>query len=108
MRLCEIFLHGIKCGTLQEDDNKEYSFTYDRAYLLGENAEPVSLTLPPRNEPYHSKYLFPAFANMLSEGENRQIQSQLLRIDPEDDFGIMLATCAFDTIGAITVKTIEA
>lgn len=46
MRLCEIFLHGIKCGTLQEDDNKEYSFTYDRAYLLGENAEPVSLTLP--------------------------------------------------------------
>lgn len=45
---------------------------------------------------------------MLSEGENRQIQSQLLRIDPEDDFGIMLATCAYDTIGAITVKTIEA
>lgn len=45
MRLCEIFLHGIKCGTLQEDDNKEYSFTYGRAYLLGENAEPVSLTL---------------------------------------------------------------
>ena len=43
MRLCEIFLHGIKCGTLLEDD-----------------------------------------------------------------FGIMLATCAFDTIGAITVKTIEA
>ena len=46
--------------------------------------------------------------NRASAGENRQIQSQLLRIDPEDDFGIMLATCAYDTIGAITVKTIEA
>ncbi len=53
MRLCEIFLHGIKCGTLQEDDNKEYSFTYDRAYLLGENAEPVSLTLPYRSGMSH-------------------------------------------------------
>ena len=44
---------------------------------------------------------------MLSEGENRQIQSQLLRIDPDDDFGILLATCSTDTIGAITVKPIE-
>ena len=41
---------------------------------------------------------------MLSEGENRQVQSVLLRIDPEDDFGILLATCQIDTIGAITVK----
>jgi len=44
---------------------------------------------------------------MLSEGENRQIQSQLLHIDAEDDFGILLATAQYDTIGAVTVKPIE-
>lgn len=93
-------------GVLTEDDNREFTFSYDRAYLMNEEAKPASLTLPLREEPYHSPILFPAFSNILSEGENRQIQSQLLRIDAEDDFGIMLATCQSDTIGAITVKPI--
>ncbi len=106
MRSCEIYVHGIKAGVLTEDDKREFTFAYDRAYLLSDNAQPASLTLPLRTEPYHSPYLFPAFSNILSEGENRQVQSQLLRIDAEDDFGIMLATCQFDTIGAITVKPI--
>ena len=76
-------------------------------YFHSVGAEPVSLTLPLQDEPFKSPYLFPAFANLLTEGENRQVQSQLLRIDPEDDFGIMLSTCGFDTVGAITVKPIE-
>lgn len=108
MRSCEVYVHGIKAGILTEDDKHEFVFTYDRAYLLSENAQPASLTLPLRAEPYRSAFLFPAFSNILSEGENRQIQSQLLRIDPEDDFGILLNTCQFDTVGAITVKPIEA
>lgn len=107
MRQCEIYLHGIRCGILKESDDREFSFIYDKTYLLGEDAQPVSLTLPLQSEPYTSTHLFPAFANMLSEGENRQVQSQLLRIDPEDDFGILLATCQTDTIGAITVRPIE-
>lgn len=107
MRQCEVYLHGIRVGMLTENDNREFTFTYDKAYLLSENCDAVSLTLPPRPEPYRSPFLFPVFANMLSEGDNRQIQSQLLHVDPEDDFGILLATCQFDTVGAITVKPIE-
>ncbi len=107
MRQCEVYLHGIKVGILTESDNREFIFAYDKAYLANETSEPVSLTLPLRAEAYRSPYLFSAFSNMLSEGENRQVQSQLLRIDAEDDFGILLATCQFDTIGAITVKPIE-
>lgn len=106
MRQCEIYLHGTKCGILTEDASR-FTFKYDKAYLIGDNPEPVSLTLPIRDEEYSSEYLFPAFANILSEGENRQAQSQLLRIDPEDDFGIMMATCESDTIGAITAKPIK-
>jgi serine/threonine-protein kinase HipA len=45
MRQCEIYLHGIRCGILTESDSREFSFIYDRAYLLGEYAQPVSLTL---------------------------------------------------------------
>ena len=45
MRQCEIYLHGIRCGLLTEEDNRTFTFTYDKAYLIGDNAEPVSLTL---------------------------------------------------------------
>ena len=38
MRQCEIYLHGIRCGILTESDSREFSFIYDRAYLLGEVA----------------------------------------------------------------------
>lgn len=75
--------------------------------VLKRNAVPVSLTLPLSDKPYHSKVLFPFFFNMLSEGENRDLQSRLLHIDKDDDFGILLATAQYDTIGAVTVKPIE-
>ena len=107
MRRCEVYMHGIKAGVLTEEDNRTFCFTYDKAYLLNEKSGPVSLTLPLQAEPYRSNVLFPVFANMLSEGENRQIQSQLHHIDAEVDFGILLATGQFDTVGAITVKPIE-
>jgi serine/threonine-protein kinase HipA len=45
---------------------------------------------------------------MLSEGANREMQSRMLRIDEKDDFGILLATAQYDTIGAITVKPLNA
>lgn len=104
MRSCDIYLNRVLAGKLTETDTREFIFEYYPDYLQKENAKPVSLTLPLSKEPYKSKYLFPAFANILSEGENRKLQSQLFHIDPEDDFGIMLETCQFDTIGAITVK----
>ncbi len=106
MRQCEVYVHHFRAGVLTEDDRREYTFVYDAAYLLGKGNPPVSLTLPLRSEPYHSPYLFACFFNMLSEGENRQVQSQLLRIDADDDFGILLATAQTDTIGAVTVKPI--
>lgn len=107
MRSCEILVNKVRAGILEEDDNGGFTFTYDAQYLNGRNPKPVSLTLPLRAEPYHSKYLFSTFANMLSEGSNREVQSQLLHIDPSDDFGIMLATCQHDTIGVVTVNPLE-
>lgn len=100
MRRCKVFVHDIEAGTLVENDNGIYTFTYRDGY----SGDPVSLSMPVREEPYQSDFLFPVFFNMLSEGANRQVQSQLLHIDENDDFGIMMATAGCDTIGAITVK----
>lgn len=106
MRKCEVYIHGVKAGELTEFDGHEYEFVYDRTYLHDANNPPVSLTMPLREEPYHSESLFPFFFNMLSEGENRKMQAYLLHISPDDDFGILLATAHTDTIGAVTVKPV--
>ena len=103
MRQCKVFVHDIEAGLLQEEDGGSYRFTYDSGY----SGAPVSLSMPVREAPYYSEHLFPYFFNMLSEGENRQLQSRILHIDEEDDFGILLATAQTDTIGAVTVKPID-
>ena len=90
----------MEAGILQETDDREYVFTYGENY----HGEPVCLAMPVRKDPYRSNHLFPYFYNMLSEGSNRQMQSLLLHIDENDDFGIMLATAQCDTIGAVAVK----
>lgn len=100
MRQCKVFVHNVEAGILHETDAKMYVFTYHEDY----RGDPVWLAMPVRREPYLSNYLFPYFFNMLSEGANREIHSIVHHIDIHDDFGIMLLTAQYDTIGAVTVK----
>ena len=103
MRQCKVFVHDVEAGILKETDDHQYIFTYHDGYM----GDSVCIAMPVRTEPYQSNHLFPYFFNMLSEGVNRQTQSQLLHIDENDDFGILLATAQEDTIGAITIKPIS-
>ena len=102
MRQCKVMVHDKEAGILQESDDRQYVFTYNDDY----HGDPICLAMPVRKEPYHSSFLFPYFFNMLSEGANRQLQSTLLHIDENDDFGILLATAQHDTIGAVTIKPV--
>ena len=106
MRQCEVFVHDRKAGVLTENARNSYEFDYDKEYLKSKDAVPVSLTLPLSDKTYYSEVLFPFFFNMLSEGDNRKLQSRMLHIDEDDDFGILLATAQYDTIGAVTVKPV--
>ena len=103
MRQCKVFVHDIEAGLLLEEDGGGYRFSYDSGY----RGSPVCLSMSVREAPYLSDHLFPYFFNILSEGENRQLQSRILHIDEEDDFGILLATAQTDTLGAVTVKPID-
>ena len=102
MRKCKVYIHDIEAGILMETDAREYVFAYNDGY----KGDPVCLAMPVTKKPYRSDHLFPYFFNMLSEGSNRQVQSMLHHIDENDDYGIMLATAQYDTIGAVTVKPI--
>lgn len=107
MRKCKVYINGIEAGILSETESpREYSFKYHGDYL-DKKLPPVSLSMPLREDTYRSSVLFPYFFNLLSEGENRVMQSSLYHIDKDDDFGILLATAQSDTVGAVTVIPIE-
>lgn len=106
MRTLEVYRNGLFAGMLTEKNRQLYVFSYDENYFNNPDKPPVSLTLPKTEKEYRSEFLFPVFFNMLSEGVNRKLQSTQLRIDAEDNFGLLMATAQYDTIGAITVKSI--
>ena len=106
MRTLEIYRSGILAGLLIEENRNHYVFRYEDQYFLDEKKPAVSLTLPKSQKEYTSEYLFPFFFNMLSEGVNRKLQSMQLKIDENDNFGLLAATAQYDTIGAVTVKPI--
>ncbi len=106
MRAMEIYRNGILAGILTEENRQHYVFKYDDQYFNDTSKAAISLTLPKSQKEYSSNYLFPFFFNMLSEGVNRKLQSTQLRIDEEDNFGLLAATAQCDTIGAITVRPV--
>ena len=107
MRAVEVYRNRILAGVLTEENNMHYLFKYDDVYFNDKNNPSISLTLPKNKKEYGSEFLFPFFFNMLSEGVNRKLQSTQLRIDEEDNFGLLMATAQYDTIGAITIKPIS-
>ena len=103
MRKAQVFYNGRLAGVLSKAGSI-YRFTYDPGYLAAAGSKSISLTLPLRLDPYESEILFPAFANLLSEGANKALQTRLLKIDENDYFGLLLATAAGDHIGPLTIK----
>lgn len=102
----EIYRNGTLAGTLTEKNRQHFVFIYDDNYFNDANKPAISLTLPKTQKEYNSGFLFPFFFNMLSEGVNRKLQSTQLKIDERDNFGLLMATAQFDTIGAVTVNPI--
>ena len=79
-----------------------YTFVYDGVFLK-ENT-PISVSLPPRKEPYESKELFPFFSGLLPEGWYLDLVLAKQKVDRNDPFGVLVSTAGADTIGAVTVR----
>jgi serine/threonine-protein kinase HipA len=87
-----------------EEDAIGFIFTYDSNFL--KVGIPISFSLPLHRESFRSKELFYFFEGLLPEGWTLDIYSSVLKVDKNDKFGMLLATC-HDCIGAVTVKEIE-
>jgi serine/threonine-protein kinase HipA len=103
-RAGKVFYGGELAGRIERQDDGRYRFAYQPDYLARPDARPVSLTLPLRREEFESPVLFPFFSGLLAEGNLKELQCRLHRIDPDDDFTRLLKTARHDVIGAVTVE----
>ncbi len=93
----------MEAGYLTQHDDGSFTFNYHDEWLSDTSKPAISLTLPKHQAQYHSEHLFPFFQNMLPEGANKQVACRLNRIDKDDSFGLLMATCQHDSIGAVKV-----
>ncbi|MBR6270582.1 MAG: HipA N-terminal domain-containing protein [Lachnospiraceae bacterium] len=100
-RKAYVYVRNVFAGILSETDSG-YKFAYDEDYLKSENASPVSLTLPLRDEPYDSGILFPFFDGLIPEGWLLGVVSRNWKIDTKDRFGLLLVACK-DGIGNVSI-----
>lgn len=104
LRKANVFYKNELAGYITEI-KEGYTFQYDHEFL--KKNIPISISLPPRDEPYHSKELFPFFKGLLPEGWYLDIVSATQKVDNKDSFGLLLASTSGDTIGAVTVIKVE-
>ena len=103
-RSADIYYCDRLAGRLDELDNQQYRFSYDREYLADGAA--ISLTLPLQDAPFESSELFSFFAGLVPEGWYLRIVSTTIKVDPTDTFGLLLKTCD-DCIGAVSVREVD-
>lgn len=104
LRKARVFYKNELAGHITETQTG-YIFQYDAGFLKKDI--PISVSLPPKKEPYYSKELFPFFKGLLPEGWYLNIVCATQKVDDKDSFGLLLASASTDTIGAVTVTKIE-
>lgn len=104
MRRARILYKDEDAGMLTQHDDGSFTFKYNDDWIDNPTKPAISLTLPKSENEFHSRHLFSFFYNMLPEGANKQVVCKLNRIDPKDDFGLLMTTATHDSIGAVTVQ----
>ncbi len=101
MKQADIYINGIYCGLLTENE-EGYHFVYDSEYLKRPDAVALSPTMPLTYVPYEKEMMFPVFDGLIPEGWLLDIASSSWKIDPRDRMSLLIACCK-DCIGNISV-----
>ena len=103
-RKAQVYFKGYLAGYISET-KAGYIFEYNKEFFKKNIC--ISVSLPPREEPYEAKELFSFFRGLLPEGWYLDIVSATQKVDRNDLFGLLLCTTNVDTIGAVTVRRID-
>lgn len=101
MKKALIYFRDVLAGRLIETDGG-YEFQYETTYLAMPQADPISLTLPLREEAYQSPVLFPFFDGLIPEGWLLDVAIRNTDISILDRMSLLMLCCK-DCIGAVSV-----
>lgn len=93
----------VPVGRISQDGSR---FTYDSAYLAREDAIPLSLSIPLRDEAFDAPLFRPYFEGLLAEGMARQELAAELQISEDDYLGI-LVSCGRECIGDVVAYHVD-
>ncbi len=103
MRTADVYVDGVKAARLEErEKNKHYVLRYDDGYL----GQPVSLTMPVKEQMHEFDRFPPFFDGLLPEGPQLEALLRIRKLDATDYFG-QLAAVGEDLVGNVTVKAVE-
>ncbi|WMJ75122.1 HipA N-terminal domain-containing protein [Cytophagaceae bacterium ABcell3] len=102
MKKAKVYMYDQWVGVLCEDE-EGFHFQYRTEYVSSERAEAISLTLPLKEEAYHSNVLFPFFDGLIPEGWLLEIVEKNWKVNPRDRMELLLKTCK-DCIGAVSIE----
>ena len=97
-----VFIQNYFAGVISETD-EGYEFSYNKDYLMSENAVGLSLTMPLSEKTYKSTILFPFFDGLIPEGWLLNVVSRNWKLNTNDRFGLLLAACR-DCIGDVYIR----
>jgi serine/threonine-protein kinase HipA len=101
----KVYYKNSFAGIIEENDDG-YFFTYDNEYLKNNEAKPISLAMPLKQERFHSKTMLPFFDGLIPEGWLLNIAEANWKINQRDRMSLLLAFCK-DCIGAVSVIPYE-
>jgi serine/threonine-protein kinase HipA len=102
MKQGNVYFQNVLAGIIREDEDG-FTFQYNPDYLQRDDAQPISLTLPLRKEPYVSQVMFPFFDGLIPEGWLLDVAIKSWKINERDRMGLLLACCN-DCIGAVSIE----
>jgi serine/threonine-protein kinase HipA len=105
MRRAEIYYKDSLAGILTETNEGDYTFLYDKEYVIKHPDQFITFTMPVTELKYSDTRLFPFFEGLIPEGWLLDIASKNWKINQNDRMGLLLACCQ-NCIGAVCVKPI--
>jgi serine/threonine-protein kinase HipA len=106
MRQAIVKYNNIRAGLLTEEDNGEYLFVYDEAYVIAYPNQFITFQMPVSIRPFRSKRLFPFFDGLIPEGWLLNIAVESWKINRNDRMGLLLVCCQ-NAIGAVSIHPIN-
>nr|WP_321450986.1 HipA N-terminal domain-containing protein [uncultured Carboxylicivirga sp.] len=106
MRKANVLYNDKLAGILVESDEGEYTFNYNKEYVINYPELFLTFTMSVTDKEYKSNRLFPFFEGLIPEGWLLEIASKSWKINKNDRMGLLLACCQ-NCIGAVSVFPIK-